>query len=201
MHQSRDWCAYRKWRIANRDLVIRDVRRKEDSLDNAALLNELKTQLRNAITSNFAELKLQFDDLCGFAVCAPSYFEQIFPAYQRSTALAGCGSDSLGINTYFPPQWESFGTLSFDDHFNDLAARISERRCTNAGIDANDVFNAILDVLVNLECDGVFGPRSGNRFVTMWDVGSDESLILTSSEKLNSKDVHTSVLKTFGRTN
>ena len=25
MHQSRDWCAYWKWRIANRDLVILDV--------------------------------------------------------------------------------------------------------------------------------------------------------------------------------
>lgn len=188
-----------KWKVVTSGSVTTAVRRRKFALDNAELLNELKSQLRNAITSNFAGLQRQFDDLCGYAVCAPSYFEQIFPAYRRSTALTGCDGDSLGINTYFPPQWESFGSLSFNDDFNALTLSISERRCDNESIDANDVFNAMLEVLVELEGEGVFGPRVGNRFVTMWDVGSDESLILTSSEKLNSKDVHGAVLKAFGR--
>jgi len=170
-----------------------------DDPSGKSLLTELQSRLRTVITANYADLKGQFDDICGYAISAPPYFEQIFPAYQLSSALRDCPSDSLGLNAYFPPEWESFGTLSFGDEFDALTSQIHKRRCAHDGLEADAVFDAILDVLIDLERQGVFGPRSRDRFITMWNVGDDESLIIAASEKLNSAEVHSTVLKTFGR--
>lgn len=170
------------------------------ALDNAELLTKLQTELHTAITSHHADLIRQFDDVCGYAICAPPYFEHIFPAYQLTSALQDCSADSLGLATHFPPEWKSFGTTLFDDSFNSLVSQVSQRRCDNESLSADGVYNAILDVLVELERDGIFGARSTDRFVTMWDVGGDESMILSTSEKLNSADLHSSVLSAFGRT-
>ena len=170
-----------------------------DDPSGKSLLTELQSRLRTVVTANYADLKRQFDDICGYAICAPPYFEQIFPAYQLSSALRDCPSDSLGLNAYFPPEWESFGTLSFGDEFDALTSQIHKRRCAHDGLEADAVFDAILDVLIDLERQGVFGPRSRDRFITMWNVGDDESLIIAASEKLNSAEVHSTVLKTFGR--
>ena len=169
-------------------------------MDNTQLLTELQTELRKAITSHHADLIRQFDDVCGYAICAPPYFEHIFPAFQLTSALQDCSPDALGLTTHFPPEWKSFGTILFDDSFNTLVTKIFQRRCDNENLAADEVYNAILDVLVELENEGTFGARSTNRFVTMWDVGGDESMIVSTSEKLNSDDVHSSVLSAFGRT-
>ncbi|QDT09343.1 hypothetical protein [Planctomycetes bacterium K23_9] len=171
---------------------------ERNTLDNTELLAELRSQLRALITSNYADLTQQFGDICGYAICAPPYFEHIFPAYQRASALQKCATDSLGLNAHFPPQWQSIGTQMFDAKFNELTSLISERRCDNESLEATAVFNTILDVLIDVEHDGVFGPRSGERFVTMWDVGGDESMILAASQKLNSATVHASAMETFG---
>ncbi|MCA9032860.1 MAG: hypothetical protein KDA66_18730 [Planctomycetaceae bacterium] len=168
-------------------------------MNNTEILTELKSRLRTVVASNFGELAQQFDDVCGYAICAPPYFEHIFPAFQVSSALQDSPAEFLGLKTYFPPEWDAFGTVLFDDEFNAIVSEISSRRCNNESLDYNVVFDAILDVLIELESEGVFGPRSSGRFVTVCDIEGDESLILSASEKLNSADVHAAVLRTFGR--
>ena len=173
------------------------VERKQ--LDNTALLSKMQDELRNAITSHYADLAREVDDICGYAVCAPSTFEHVFPAYQLRSELRNSSDDDSGLDSYFPPQWNSFGTIFFDDGFNSLMADISNRLWGDNCIEANKVYDRILKVVIDLEREGIFGPRSTHRFVTICDVGGDESMIITSSEQLNASDTHSRVLKAFGR--
>ncbi|QEG02083.1 hypothetical protein Mal15_61660 [Stieleria maiorica] len=168
-------------------------------LDNTELLTKLQNALRVAISSHFAELTRQFDDVCGYAVCAPATFEHVFPAYQLTSELEANAPGSVGLATYFPPEWQSFGTILFDDSVNSLVSEIANRCWGDDNLESNMIYDAMLDVLIDLKRDGLFGERAINRFVTMWDVGGDESMIIAASEKLNSPDVHTCVRSTFGR--
>ena len=148
---------------------------------------------------HYADLARQFDDVCGYAVCAPATFEHVFPAYQLTSELQAQSPDSVGLATHFPPEWKSFGTILFDDSVNSLVLEIANRRWGDDRLESNAIYDAILEVLIDLERDGVFGARSINRFLTMWDVGGDESMIIAASQKLNSADVYNCVLSTFGR--
>ncbi|QDV22240.1 DUF4303 domain-containing protein [Aureliella helgolandensis] len=168
-------------------------------MNNVELLSKLHSELRDAIASHYVDLTHEFDDVCGYAVCAPSTFEHIIPAYQLTSELRDRPTDSLGLASYFPPEWNSFGTIFFDDGFNSLVAEISNRLWGDDCIEPSAAYEAILKVLIDLEREGIFGPRSTDRFVTMWDVGGDESMIIATSEKLNSPDLHSHVLTTFGR--
>lgn len=159
----------------------------------------MQNELRNAIASHYADLTREFDDVWGYAVCAPPTFEHVFPAYQLTSELRDRSADSLGLASHFPPEWNSFGTIFFDEGFNSLVSEISNRLWGDDSIEPSAVYDAILKVLVDLEREGIFGPRSTDRFVTIWDVGGDESMIIATSEKLNSPDIHSRVLTTFGR--
>lgn len=172
---------------------------ESNPMDNTELLAKLQNALHTAIASHYAGLLRQFEDVCGYAVCAPATFEHVFPAYQLTSELNAHSADSVDLARYFPPEWKSFGTMLFDDSVNSLASEIASRRWGDDNLESNIVYDAILEVLIDLEREGVFGARSMSRFVTMWDVGGDASMIIAASEKLNAADVHTCVLSTFGR--
>jgi hypothetical protein len=173
------------------------VERKQ--LDNTELLTKLQNELSNAIASHYAGLTREFDDVCGYAVCAPATFEHVFPAYQLKSELRDRPADSLGLATYFPPEWNSFGTVFFTDELNSLVTEISNRFWGDESLEPKVVYEVILKAMVDLERDGVFGPRSDDRFLSIWDIGGDESMIISTSEELNSETVHSRVLAAFGR--
>ena len=156
------------------------------------LLSELHTKLRTAIEADFAKWTAQFDDVSGYAICAPPYFESIFPVYRLA-------SESLEDDAaYYPPEWESFGTLTFDGEFRDLCKKIHQLRVLydtdeDKGLDFESVFNTALAVFKELEAEGLFGDKSSGRYLTMWDVGNDEDWIIKASQLLNSERVHADV--------
>ena len=156
------------------------------------LLAELRTKLRAAVAEDFAKWTTQFDDVCGYAVCAPPYIESIFPTYQLA-------SESLEDEAaYYPAEWESFGTLTFGPEIRELctkihAARVLYDKDEDEGLEADLVFNTIFSVLTEMEAEGVFGDKNSGRYLTMWDVGNDEDWIIKASKKLNSAKLHTKV--------
>ena len=160
------------------------------------LLTELHTKLKTAIEADFTKWTTQFDDVCGYAICAPPYFESIFPAYRLT-------SESLEDDAaYFPPEWESFGTLTFDGEFRELCKRVHDLRVMydkdeDKGLDFDSVFDTIFAVLIELEGEGLFGEKSSGRYLTLWDVGNDEEWIIKASGKLNSERVHADVRRTM----
>jgi hypothetical protein len=171
-------------------------------LRNSELIGELMQRLPAAIKSNYSELTSEFDDICGYAICATPYIESILPAYQRASALQVCDPKRLPLATHFPPEWSSFGTLSFGDDIQTLVTKISRRRFgfdEGEELEADAVFDAMLEVLVSVEREGVFGERSSNRFLTMWSIGNDEHWILKASKELNPDDVHAAACQAFGR--
>jgi hypothetical protein len=153
------------------------------------LLTELHARLRTAIEADYKKLTSQFEDVCGYAICAPPYIESIFPSYR----LASDGLEESAA--FFPPEWESFDTLTFDPEFLEFCETLHDRRVLydknkKDGLDAKSVFNTIFAVMKELEAEGLFGDKSSGRYLTIWDVGNDEELIIKTSQKLNSKKVH-----------
>ncbi len=172
--------------------VMQPLTVTDTQMDNEQLIAEFKKSLLDEVKSTYGDLAQQFDDICGFGVFAPPYIESVFPAYQRSSELEGKSDQAQ--DKYWPPEWSSFGVLKFGSDFQKLVQQVSERRSIHfddpGALDADPVFEAILDVLVQLESEGLFGPRTADRYVTMWDVGNDDEWILKSSERLNSAEVH-----------
>ncbi|MCC9602253.1 DUF4303 domain-containing protein [Stieleria sp. JC731] len=169
---------------------------------NSELIDDLKLQLPAAIKSNYIDLTSEYGDICGYAICTTPYIESIIPAYQRESELQACDAKRLSLAIHFPPEWNSFGTLEFGDDIQALSTKLSHRRFgidDGEELDADTVFDAILEVFAGLERDGVFGKRSPNRFLTMWSIGNDEHWILKASKELNSDDVHATACQAFGR--
>jgi hypothetical protein len=153
------------------------------------LLTELHARLRAAIEKDYTKWTAKFDDVCGYAICAPPYVESIFPSYQ----LASESLEEAAI--YYPPEWGTFGTLVFDTEFLAFCKTLHDRRVLydsnkKEGLSADSVFKTIFAVLKELDAEGLFGDKSSGRYITMWDVGNDEEWIIKASQKLNSKRVH-----------
>ena len=130
------------------------------------LLSKFESMLRASVVKDYAKWTKKFDDVCGYAICAPAYFECLFPVYKLSSE---CLTDEAA---FFPPEWASFGSLTFGKKFQSLCDEVSARRTlfdsdAKNGLDANVVFDVILSVLSELESDGLFGRKSKGRFLTI----------------------------------
>jgi hypothetical protein len=171
-------------------------------MKNADLLEKLLAELRMVVPQTYAALKKEFPDLCGFCICTTAYIEPIVPFYQRTAELPKADHEYYGLKKYYPGEWTGGGDKEFSQAAATARAELEKHSNAASSADGDKIreafLNGILNLLVDLEKAGDFGPRSDDRYLTMWLAGDDERWILKASERLNAPSVHKAVADAFG---
>jgi len=157
-----------------------------------------KEKLKKAITTHFTQMKSTYNDLYGYSLYTEDSLTSIGPVCNCDSNITAPESDEMyAYYRYGAVEWEHFEDFGiFDDVNNELSSimdcehpKWSERR--------SSVLNACLDVLYDLEQDGLFGPKESNRFVVICLSDSDDAIMDKSAKLLNSVDIYESYAKEF----
>lgn len=174
------------------------MKKKATELDATAkkLFDNLIAELRTAIPKSYGSLAKEFPDLCGFAIGTTAYIEFITPMFQRSAELEE--DDPAAFERFVPPEWAASRDKSRNDTLGEKvdAARVKLcEHCKGLDVDTScdircEFLDALLDLLVELDTEKKLGPKTDERYLTMWIAGDDDECLINASKKLNTLKTH-----------
>ena len=158
--------------------------------------------LKQSVVSHYGRLTDKYDDIYGYAIATTDLIEGLFPvANLRSTIECDESADDFNYFKYCPAEWHALADEQyFESDEIDLVVSQFEELADSESDDGGTrerFLNLILDVLVALESEGVFGAKTEDRYVTIYIAGSDEEWITKASSKLNSDSVHRNCMAGF----
>lgn len=153
---------------------------------------ELRSELMSAVTRHYTELTTRFDDIYGYSLFSEDGISSVSPVSNRTSTIT---QSDLASPTYFRvhaaewSQWDDFGMFAtvnqlLKEHMSvdyEVVDDFAERRASALAL--------FLDVLVELERDGLFGERDDSRIVMVYLSDSGDTITDDSVKALNSAAV------------
>lgn len=164
------------------------------------MFEDFKIQLKKSITSHYQALKSEFEGekFYGYSLYTSDDATSISPVANTLSEIEGKKSDSnyiyykYGVDEW--SNWEDFKmfeevnaiiTKYYDDmeeDYDEMDEKYDELK--------QGIFNASLQVMKELEQEGLFGPKTDGRFLVIWVSDSDDEIINISAKQLNTKKVY-----------
>ncbi len=152
-------------------------------------LAKFATALKTAIATQYKKLAAKYPDLYGYALYTTDDLAALHGVANRESSLTVSPKDKMyNFYRYFAVEWGESGFGKFDT-VNKLLNKLFESYCDERSELREDVLNLCLDVLSQLERDGLFGPRTSKRFVGICIGDSGDEVMLKSVKRLNSRAV------------
>lgn len=159
-------------------------------LDSAGLL---KAEMKAAVREHRKALLEHFpsEHFYGYSLYASDDVESIGPVANSETAIRAAPSHSMFHYYRFNPDewnyWDDFGTF---DEVNRIIATLHNQPDHRFGAIKTRILLEALACLQELEGEGVFGPRTSDRFVVVWLSDSSHPIKNDSARRLNSDAVY-----------
>jgi hypothetical protein len=168
---------------------VKPKKSKQQSQAKKLALAKFATALKTAITSQYKKLAAKYPDLYGYALYTTDDLAGLHGVANRESSLTVSLKDKMyNFNRYFAVEWKESGFGKFDS-VNKLLNKLFESHCDERSELREDILNLCLDVLSQLERDGLFGPRTTKRFVGICIGDSSDEVMLKSVKRLNSRSV------------
>jgi hypothetical protein len=152
-------------------------------------LAKFATALKTAIAAQYKKLAAKYPDLYGYALYTTDDLAGLGGVANRESSLTVPPKDKMyNYYRYFAVEWNERGFGKFDN-VNKLLIKLLEGQSDEFSELREDVLNVCLDVLCQLEGDGLFGPRTTKRFVAICIADSGDEVMLKSVKRLNSRAV------------
>jgi hypothetical protein len=171
--------------------------------ESQTLVNLLIKELRVAIPRSYKELCEEFPDICGFAIATTPVLEFVDPIFQRGSELPVDVKEAGGILRFWPPEWKVMNQTERNDSFGENVQQAIKN--INAYSEATDYefdgdignafWSGLLELLTELRSSGKLGEKNDEHYLTIWEAGSDEAMLYSASEQLNSPELHQRVLQ------
>lgn len=161
---------------------------KEPDSTNSTLAR-FATALKTAIAAQYKKLAAKYPDLYGYALYTTDDLAGIYGIANRESSLTVPPKDKMyNYYRYFAVEWNERGFGTFNS-VNKLLNKLFQAQSDESSKLRENVLNLCLDVLRQLEGDGLFGPRTTKRFVAICIADSDDEIMLRSVKGLNSRAV------------
>jgi hypothetical protein len=168
---------------------VKPQKSKQKSQAKNSTLAKFATALKTAIAAQYKKLAAKYPDLYGYALYTTDDLAGLGGVANRESSLTVSPKDKMyNYYRYFAVEWNERGFGKFDN-VNKLLNKLLEGQSDEFSELREDVLNLCLDVLCELEGDGLFGPRTPKRFVAICIADSDDEVMLKSVKRLNSRAV------------
>jgi hypothetical protein len=164
-----------------------------------AQLAELKALLKLAVRHHYAKLVASVSDIYGYSLYTSDGVHSIGPVANRVSAICVHPSDSLyNYYRFGAVEWSEWDDFGFFDGVNAIVSSLHDDESIDFVVKRDGMLNALLGVLSELEAEGLFGPRTFDRFVVICVADSDMPIMLESARLLNSPDAFAAYCSEFG---
>ncbi|GAA5507733.1 DUF4303 domain-containing protein [Novipirellula caenicola] len=148
------------------------------------LLSQFKTALKAATASHYKRLVANVADLYGYSLFSDDGLSSIGPVANRESALKKPKSDPMyNYYRYLAVEWSDWNDFGMFDDVNAILKKIHEESPT----ELERVLPTCLDVLAELDDEGVFGQRTDDRFIVICLSDSDNVIMMESAKRLNTE--------------
>lgn len=158
-----------------------------------SLLEGLKNELKKSVSQHFKALNEKFPEekLYGYSLYTSDDISSIGPVANKVSDLTKDKDDTeYNYYRYSPDEWSEWDDFGMFEQVNEIISKLYEEMNNNFANYKKSVLRKAIDVLYELELEGVFGPKNDERFLIVWVTDSSDESIHTSAKKLNTQKVY-----------
>lgn len=159
----------------------------------AASFEDLQSALKKATQEHYHWYIHQYpgEDYYGYSLYTDDGVSSIGPVATRGSALSVGPEDPLySYYKYGPHEWSEWSDRGLFDEANALLKVLyTENQHDFPGF-RKAALEAALNVLKELEAEGLFGPRDSHRFIVLWLSDSGDPIMGRAAQELNNSQVY-----------
>lgn len=154
------------------------------------LLERLKTELKNAIRSHYKQLTESVPDVYGYSLFTSDGVHSLGPVANRTSAIKVGTSDRMyNYYRYLAVEWSEWDDFGLFGVVNGIVSEIHADESVEFSERREAILRVSLEAMCELESEGVFGPRTSDRFVVICLADSSEPTMMKSAKLLNTPEV------------
>lgn len=163
--------------------------------------DDLKTALKGATLEHYQRYveKYPNESYYGYSLYTDDDVSSIGPVATRASAIRVGPEDELYVcHRYGPNEWPDFDDFGLFGEVNAILKDLYGNRFVSFSRYKKKSLEAAFDVLQELEADGIFGPRSDNRYVVLWLSDSNNPIMDRAVKEFNSPNILAAYIKEYG---
>ena len=158
------------------------------------LLSQFRSALKTATASHYKRLVTDVSDIYGYALFTEDGLSSVVPVANRESALKKPKSDPMyNYYRYLAVEWSDWDHFGMFDDVNALLTKMHDE----SPAELDRVLPICLDVLSELDDEGVFGQRTDDRFIVICLSDSDDEIMMESAKRLNTDTAFTAYAGEF----
>ncbi|MED0981386.1 DUF4303 domain-containing protein [Bacillus paramycoides] len=157
------------------------------------LLESLYVELKNAIRCHYKELitRCGVDTIYGYSLLTADCVSSIGPVANKERLIKVNKSDSLyNYYRYGAVEWSEWDDFGMFDEVNKIIKKYHETVEDDFSMRVNTLLKESLNVLIELESEGLFGGRNDNRFIVICVTDSSNEIMIESARLLNTLNIY-----------
>ncbi|WP_166243156.1 DUF4303 domain-containing protein [Paenibacillus turpanensis] len=160
---------------------------------NIQLIENLHTELKNAVSSHYKELLSRCGDetIYGYSLFTDDCVTSMGPVANKERSIKVNKSDPLyNYYRYGAVEWDEWDDFGLFDEVNNMIKKYHETVKDSFDNRVNTLLKESLNVLMELEAEGLFGNKNDNRFIVICVSDSSNEIMTESARKLNTLKVY-----------
>ncbi len=154
---------------------------------------DLKAELKKAISKHYSTLKLQFpmEEFYGYSLYSSDDISSLGPVANRLSVIEEKTSDSdYFYYKYSADEWSDWDDFELFEEVNSIIAQFYNEKKDCFDEFRDYILNTSLQVMKELEQEGLFGLKNDERFLVIWISDSSDEIINISAKQLNTQKVY-----------
>ncbi|WP_299973852.1 DUF4303 domain-containing protein [uncultured Pseudoteredinibacter sp.] len=161
-------------------------------------MDRFKQELKKAIANHYARVRELYDDLYGYTLYTDGSLCSIGPVCNRESDITVPESDEMyPYYKYSAVGWSNFEDFGIFDGVNSRLAKIMDCDHPEWIERRQEVLEACLCTLSELDKSNLFEPKDSGRFIAICIADSDDPIMKKSAKLLNSSSVYEAYAKEF----
>ncbi len=157
------------------------------------LQESLYVELKNAIRCHYNELitRCGVDTIYGYSLLTDDCVTSIGPVANKERLIKVNKSDPLyNYYRYGAVEWSEWDDFGMFDEVNKIIKKYHETVEDDFNMGVNTLLKESLNVLMELESEGLFGDRNDNRFIVICVADSSNEIMIESARLLNTLKIY-----------
>ncbi|MBJ7987694.1 DUF4303 domain-containing protein [Bacillus cereus] len=157
------------------------------------LQESLYIELKNAIRCHYNELitRCGVDTIYGYSILTDDCVSSIGPVANKERLIKVNKSDPLyNYYRYGAVEWSEWDDFGMFDEVNKIIKKYHETVEDDFNMGVNTLLKESLNVLMELESEGLFGDRNDNRFIVICVADSSNEIMIESARLLNTLKIY-----------
>lgn len=154
-------------------------------------LDLIKTELKKSVYQHYKSICSKYPEEHFYAYClyTDDDVTSIGPVSNKTSEINNNDIEHLNYYKYCPEEWSDWDDYGLFDHVNTLIKNYYKEMEDNFEEYRESILKEALQILKEIDNEGLFGVKSDERFLVLWISDSNDKYIFLSAKELNTQKV------------